>query len=167
MCDNLNAEEKLDQMLAQISDMCRSHNLCIATCESVTSGNIAYAITSIPGSSAVFSGGLIAYQQETKVEQLELPEDFFEIYDVVSIPTAVTMAKKIQQRFHCDVTVATTGYAGPNDGEYNGYVCFAVACRENVDVYQECFPGGRDEVRRQATRFAIEKLYDVIQRSVS
>lgn len=91
-------------------------NLTIATAESCTGGYLAHLITSIPGSSAYFKGGLIPYANEIKMNQLNVREETLEKYGAVSEQTVIEMAVNIRSLFNTDIGVATSGIAGPGGG---------------------------------------------------
>ncbi len=88
--------------------------LCIA--ESCTGGRIAALITSIPGSSEYFRGGIVSYQTEIKESVLRVPSDIIDMYGVVSIETADAMRECACCLFEADYAITITGYAGPKGG---------------------------------------------------
>jgi len=99
-----------------IGHLLKEHYLTIATAESCTGGNVAQKLTSIPGSSAYFKGGLIAYDNAVKVEQLGVSETTLQTFGAVSEETVKEMAENIRQLLKTDIGLATSGIAGPTGG---------------------------------------------------
>jgi nicotinamide-nucleotide amidase len=140
--------------------------LTLATAESCTGGLLAAALTSIPGSSAVFKGGFVAYADEAKRSLLGVPAEVLQQDGAVSKECAAAMAREACQRLGSDLAVSITGIAGPGGavpGKPVGTVWFAVATRAGeVHARTTLFPGGRDEVRSaavdQALRLVLEKI---------
>lgn len=122
----------------------------IATAESCTGGGIAKAITSVPGASDTFVGGLVAYSSEVKVKALGVDGSVIEKYGVVSEEVAAAMAEAACRLFCADIGISTTGIAGPGggtDAHPVGTVCIAVAINGKcTSVTTAHFPGGRQRV---------------------
>ncbi len=141
----------------------------IATAESCTGGLVAGALTEIAGSSAVLDRGFVTYSNEAKMESLGVASDIIETFGAVSIACVWAMAQGALERSKADVAVAISGVAGPGGGTQLkpvGTVVFARAYR-NQDGEPEGElkhfeggdgPGGRAEIRRQATLCALELL---------
>ena len=91
-------------------------NVTIATAESCTGGLIGAAITSIPGSSTPFKGGIIAYDNKIKNKLLDVPAGMIEKYGAVSRDVARAMAKGAVETLNVDLAVSVTGVAGPGGG---------------------------------------------------
>lgn len=136
-------------------------NLTLSTAESCTGGLIASAIVDVPGASAVFWGGAIAYTEAIKSSLLGVPEDVIRERGVVSRDVAALMAEGARRRFGTDLAVSTTGVAGPGGGTPEapvGRVYIGVALESKTVVFREDFPGDREAVRRGATERAIRYL---------
>ena len=88
----------------------------VSTAESCTGGNVAAAITSVPGSSDYFKGSVVSYSNEVKIEQLGVEETDLANEGAVSESVAVQMARGAAERLGTDYTVSTTGIAGPDGG---------------------------------------------------
>lgn len=141
----------------------------IVTAESCTGGLVAAALTEIAGSSAVLDRGYVTYSNEAKMEMLGVARDIIDTFGAVSIACAWAMAKGALDRSKADVAVAISGVAGPGGGSPQkpvGTVVFARVIRNSVgDPEGELKffeggegPGGRAEIRRQATICALELL---------
>ena len=88
----------------------------LCTAESCTGGRIAALITSVPGSSEYFRGGIVSYQTEIKEMVLKVPTDIIDTYGVVSRETADAMRECACRLFKADYAITITGYAGPTGG---------------------------------------------------
>lgn len=141
----------------------------VATAESCTGGLVAGAITEIAGSSAVLERGYVTYSNEAKMEMLGVSRDIIEAFGAVSIACAWAMAKGALDRSKADVAVAISGVAGPGGGSPQkpvGTVVFARVVRGEAGEPEGELrffdggegPGGRAEIRRQATLCALELL---------
>lgn len=93
-----------------------ANKLTISAAESCTGGYFAHLITSVPGSSAYFKGGMIPYSNEIKIQQLNVSPETLEQYGAVSEQTVIQMATNIRSRFNSDIGIATSGIAGPDGG---------------------------------------------------
>ena len=93
-----------------------ANGLRLATAESCTGGMVAARLTSVPGSSASFVGGVVAYADEVKRSELDVPEELLAEHGAVSAEVAAAMAEGARQRLGADVAVAVTGVAGPGGG---------------------------------------------------
>lgn len=141
----------------------------VTLAESCTGGLVAAALTEIAGSSTVFDRGFVTYSNEAKMEMLGVASDIIETFGAVSIACAWAMAKGALDRSNAHVAVAISGVAGPGGGTLHkpvGTVVFARVVRNSVGEPEgelkffeggDC-PGGRAEIRRQATLCALELL---------
>ena len=140
---------------ALVLDLCRARGLTLATTESCTGGLIAARLTSVPGSSDVFVGGIVSYANEVKASELGVPEKTLRANGAVSPETAAAMADGVRERLGADVGVAVTGIAGPGGGTpekpvglvYDHVSGPGGACR----AAELNFPGDRESVRLRAT----------------
>ena len=99
-----------------VLDLCRSRGLTLGTAESCTGGLVAARLTAIPGSSDVFRGGIVAYADEVKENQLGVPDEILAVHGAVSAEAAEAMAHGARERLGVDVAVSVTGIAGPAGG---------------------------------------------------
>ena len=106
-------EDKLEEVVGHIL---REQQKTMATAESCTGGYLAHLITSIPGSSDYFMGGVIPYDNERKIEILEVERDTIIRHGAVSEETVSAMAQNVRKKFNADIGVATSGVAGPGGG---------------------------------------------------
>ena len=139
--------------------LCAERGWTLATAESATGGLVAAALTSVPGSSAVFSGGVVAYSAGAKTAMLEVSAALIEEFGLVSEETALAMARGAAARFSADVAVSVTGSAGPDALEHPpGTMVFAVVTPDGERARLQRFPGDRERVRAYATTSTLHHL---------
>jgi nicotinamide-nucleotide amidase len=134
--------------------------LTVGTAESLTGGLVAAALTSVPGASAVFRGGIVAYSADLKAALLAVPADLLDRVGTVDCDVAVAMANGARQRLAAAVGVATTGVAGPDpvDDHPVGTVHIAVSLGSRVSHRQLQLAGGRAEIRRDTVGAVLNLL---------
>lgn len=91
-------------------------NYTLATAESCTGGYLAHKITSVPGSSAYYTGSVIAYDNRIKMQELGVKAETLEAFGAVSEQTVMEMANGVRQRLGTNIGLATSGVAGPDGG---------------------------------------------------
>ena len=136
----------------------------VATAESLTGGLVADAFVSVPGTSAVYRGGVIPYATPLKHELLGVAADLLENKGPVDPDVALQMAGGVAERLGATWGVATTGVAGPEpqDGVPPGVVYVAVVGAGVRRVERLDLPGERVDIRRVATEKALALLTEVI-----
>ena len=133
----------------------------LAVAESCTGGKIAHLITTVPGSSAYFSGGIVAYEAGIKSSELEVSQALIASHSVVSKEVAIAMAQGIRKKFNTDYGIATTGNAGPttdNTAAEVGTVFIAVSSRNGAYCERFFFGKPRQKVIDRASVKALEML---------
>ncbi|MDM1137311.1 MULTISPECIES: CinA family nicotinamide mononucleotide deamidase-related protein [unclassified Empedobacter] len=100
-----------------LGDVLKEKGLTISTAESCTGGNIASLITSVSGSSAYYFGTIVSYDTSVKVNLLNVNQSDIDEFTVVSEKVAEQMAKGVRNQLKTDISISTTGVAGPNKGE--------------------------------------------------
>ncbi len=139
----------------------------LSVAESCTGGLIAGAITSIPGSSRYFPGGVVAYHDTAKISLLHVPPGLIAGHGAVSRAVALAMAGGVLARFRTDLAIAATGVAGPGGGSRGkpvGTVWVAVVERGGVrHAHRFRFSGGREAVRRETVRASFAAAIAVLQ----
>ena len=144
-----------------VLDACRSRGLTVATAESCTGGMIAARLTSVPGSSDVFRGAVVAYANEIKESELGVADALLAAHGAVSAEVASAMAHGVRERLGVDVAVAVTGIAGPNGGTPEkpvGLVFLHVVGPDGELAQQFEMPRDRDWIRSRATVAALHLL---------
>lgn len=140
-----------------------ARGLTVATAESCTGGGVGEAITEIPGSSATFVGGVIAYSNRVKIEALGVPAEILDAHGAVSEPVARAMAQGIRARFASDIGISTTGIAGPGGGTPDkpvGTVDVAVATASGTSYQRLRLFGSRDVIRQATVAWALKLTWD-------
>jgi nicotinamide-nucleotide amidase len=151
-----------------VLDLCRERGLTLGTAESCTGGMVAERLTSIPGSSEVFLGAVIAYADEVKARELGVPREVLERHGAVSAETAAAMATGIRERLGADFAVSVTGIAGPSGGSDEkpvGLVFLHAEGPEGSRSRDFVFPGDRTSIRRRATVTALHLLRRLLEQS--
>ena len=105
-----------ESLEAAIGRVLTGQQKTLATAESCTGGYIAQAITSIPGSSRYFNGGLIPYQNDMKINLLHVNPDTLKKHGAVSEETVIEMANNVRKVFKTDIGISSSGIAGPGGG---------------------------------------------------
>jgi nicotinamide-nucleotide amidase len=142
-----------------VLELCRDRGLSLGTAESCTGGLVAARLTAVAGSSDVFEGGIVAYANEVKAEQLGVPRTVLEEHGAVSAETARAMAHGACERLGVDVAVAVTGIAGPGGGTDErpvGLVHFHATGPHGEKALSFDLPGDREWIR---TRSAVAALH--------
>lgn len=158
------AEDATD-LAAVVLEECRSRSVKVAIAESCTGGLLGARITAIPGSSDVFLGGVVAYDDSVKTELLGVQPDDLATYGAVSKQVAVAMARGVCTRLSSDVGVAVTGVAGPGGGTPEkpvGTVWIAIDGAVTRAVGLRLI-GDRTEIRQRAAQAALDLLRRELQ----
>ena len=135
----------------------------LVTAESLTGGGIGTALTAVPGSSAVYKGGIISYTNWVKEIILGVSPETLRVYGAVSLQTAEEMAVGARRLLQADVAVSVTGLAGPGGDEFGnpvGTVCIGYSSERESFAVRHHFTGDREAVRRQTIRSALELILD-------
>ncbi|MCW9708104.1 competence/damage-inducible protein A [Fodinibius salsisoli] len=109
-------EGKQIRLAEKVGESLQEVGLKIAVAESCTGGSVANSLTDIPGSSNYFKGGIIAYENEVKVNQLKVNANDLQQQGAVSKAVALQMAKGVAQQLNAHIGISTTGIAGPEGG---------------------------------------------------
>jgi nicotinamide-nucleotide amidase len=158
-----------DRSIAEhVLALLQARGLTLATAESETGGLVAARITDIPGSSAAFVGGVVAYSNELKVRELGVPAELIEQHGAVSPEVAEAMAQGARERLGADVAVSVTGIAGPGGGSPEKPVGLVYLHAEGPDggVGREfSFPGDRPSIRARSVVGALHLVRRLLTQS--
>ncbi|HJR17376.1 MAG TPA: competence/damage-inducible protein A [Gemmatimonadales bacterium] len=149
-------------LAALVLDEARVRGWRVAVAESCTGGLVGARLTDVPGSSDVFVGGVIAYDNAIKTELLGVPETLLAQHGAVSEPVARAMAEGALRRFGVNAAISVTGVAGPGGGSLEkpvGTVWLAYAMEGAVEARRSIFAGTRQEIRARAAQAALFFLY--------
>ena len=152
----------IKEQVEKLSLVLQTRRLSVVTAESCTGGGIARILTDEPGASSWFERGFVTYSNLSKQQMLDVPEALIEEYGAVSEEVVLAMARGALRHSNGDVSVAVSGVAGPDGGSPEkpvGTVWIAWGLgAEHTEAQRFHFPGGRDVVRSQAIRAALEGL---------
>ncbi|HUN94337.1 MAG TPA: CinA family protein [Burkholderiaceae bacterium] len=159
--------ERILDLAQRTGELLREQRLLLATAESCTAGGVAYAVTTVPGSSAWFERGFVTYSNESKIQLLGVSAGYLRDFGAVSEPVARAMALGAIGHSAAQIAVAITGIAGPDGGgpaKPVGTVCFGWAIRREassapwVKTSTRHFEGDRAAVRTSSIIAALEEL---------
>ncbi|NRT74330.1 competence/damage-inducible protein A [Clostridium beijerinckii] len=156
--EDINIEEVVARLLIE-------KKLTISTAESCTGGMIASYLINYPGISEVFLEGAVTYSNEAKHNRLGVNNDILNQYGAVSEETAREMAIGIAKTANTDVSIVTTGIAGPEGGTLEkpvGLVFIGVYVQGKVTIKKCLFKGDRNKVRLQATITGLDMLRRIL-----
>lgn len=157
--EDITLAERLYQLL-------KLRRMKISAAESFTGGGIGQRLVEVPGISEVYFEGLNTYANEAKIERLGVQEMTIKSTGAVSGETAYQMAMGLINQGHCDVSVATTGIAGPksdNTAKPVGLCYIAVGLKEGASVYKYNFSGDRKTITDTAINYALFLVYKHIK----
>jgi len=149
-----------------VLDLCRAHGLTLATAESCTGGLVAARLTSVPGSSEVVLGGVVAYANDVKERELGVPAALLAEHGAVSAECAEAMANGVRDRLHADIGVSVTGIAGPDGGTAEKPVglVYVHAASPGGSIGRELsFPGDRASIRARSVVVALHLVRRLLQ----
>ena len=156
----------VDALAEELGAMLAGERLTVSVAESCTGGLLGSLITDRPGSSAYFIGGLIAYADQVKRDELGVPASLLTRHGAVSREVAVAMAQGAKARFGTTLAVSTTGIAGPDSDGSNkpvGLTFIAIASEWGSRCEEYTFTGNRWSNRRQAAEQALQLMIDEVR----
>jgi nicotinamide-nucleotide amidase len=137
----------------------------LSVAESITGGGLASAITEVSGSSKVFVGGVIAYEDSIKISELKVDAKTLKKFTAVSEEVAKEMAVGALKKFKTDYAIATTGVAGPGKayGQKVGTVWVAIASKKEVFAIALSLSGSRDLIRHATIESALASFERILK----
>ena len=138
----------------------------LVTAESCTGGMIGAALTAVPGSSAIYKGGVISYTNGVKHDLLAVPEAYLAQFGAVSAPVAEAMALGARENLCADIAVSVTGLAGPGGDDFGnpvGTVYIGYSDSHHTFSEQHLLAGDRKSIREQAAQLALTLVLREIQ----
>ena len=152
----------------RLQGICLGRGLTVALAESCTGGLVAASITSVPGSSGFFLGGVVSYANEAKSSLLGVEPSLLRAHGAVSEPVVRAMALGALDHLGGELSVAVSGIAGPDGGTRDkpvGTVWIAWGRRlpgDGCDLSAKCeiLPGDRESIRRWAVQRALAGLLE-------
>ena len=148
----------------------KKNSLLLATAESCTAGLIVSNIARTPGSSAWLDAGFVVYSPEAKNKLLGVSLNTIDVFNITSEEVAKEMALGAIKNSRANISVSTTGVAGPSGGTEDipvGTVCFAWAHQTDTKIIcvteKHLFKGSRNQIRNQAAKLALDKLIELLK----
>ncbi len=151
-------EETIGQLLT-------ARQLTVAVAESCTGGLIGHRLTNVPGSSAYFLGGVMAYAYDAKERLLGVSHNTLYDHGAVSKETAVEMARGARRIFSADIAVSVTGIAGPTGGLPNkpiGLTWIALSTRRGEIAEQFIWQKDREGNKAESAEAALRMVLDYL-----
>lgn len=158
--------EDADDLASVVLDLCRGKGITIAVAESCTGGMLGQRLTAIAGSSDVFQGGIIAYENEVKRNQLGVSEEILKTHGAVSVECAAAMASGVRRSLGTKIGVSITGIAGPGGGTAEkpvGTVCIAIDGEGVSGAKALRLIGDREEIRQRSAQSALDMVRRALQ----
>lgn len=155
----------MERLLDQLAAALLARQQTLATAESCTGGLVGAALTNLPGSSAWYLGGVVAYANDLKIRLLGVPAETLAAHGAVSLETARAMAQGARAAAAADFAVSITGIAGPAGGTPEkpvGLVFVGVAAPHGTAAFKHHFSGSRAEIRQAATEAALRHLLEAV-----
>lgn len=150
-----------------LGEVLREKKATIALAESCTGGLISHRITNVPGSSAYFERGIIAYSNQAKLDYLSVSGEILKEFGAVSSETAIAMASGIRKAANATFGLAVTGIAGPGGGTAEkpvGLVYIAIAGAKGTEVSCFRFDGDRAGIKEKTAEAALAWLLSEVNK---
>ncbi|UCE23508.1 MAG: competence/damage-inducible protein A [Candidatus Zixiibacteriota bacterium] len=150
-----------DTLQGVVGQLLKDNDKTLAVAESCSGGQLGMIITSVPGSSTYFLGGIVSYANDAKINQLSVDPNIIEEHGAVSEQCAVAMATGCRQRFECDYALSITGIAGPEGGTDEkpvGTTYIGLASAHTAFARKFSFGRNRESNRARASYAALELL---------
>ena len=154
----------------EIAKLLAGYGLKITTAESCTGGLIAAALVNVPGISEWFEEGYITYSNEAKEKLLGVSHQTLEAFGAVSSQTAEEMARGANRAANPDISIVSTGIAGPDGGTEEkpvGLVYLGCCCQDVVKTKRHQFYGSRQEVRKASVKEALKLVLEMIRQEMA
>lgn len=158
--------KEMIELATEVGAALQAKRLVLATAESCTGGGVSQAVTEIAGSTAWFDCGFVTYSNNSKTELLDVPAALIAQFGSVSEEVAGAMAEGALSNSNADVSLSTTGIAGPTGavpGKPVGTVCFGWARGDTTFTERLVFQGDRQAVREQTVIHALRGLLRFIE----
>ncbi len=156
---------KNNALAQEVGSLLRARHLKLATAESCTGGLLGDLVTSVPGSSDYYLGGIIAYAYEAKTALLGITQEFLLHHGAVSEETARARARGARERLGAEVVVGITGILGPGGGLPNkpvGLVYIALLSSEHDQCNRYVWSGDRYQNKLSSANAALEMLKEYL-----
>lgn len=167
--------DRVEDVAAELVELLLTAGSTLVTAESLTGGLVGAAVTSVPGCSAVYRGGVISYATELKAQLLDVDAAPLGQVGAVHPKVVEAMADGAARVLHADYALATTGVAGPSpqDGRRPGTVFVGVRGPSGVRIFDESLdvdgptPLDREAIRRTTTLRALRRARDLVREDLA
>jgi len=155
-----------DELIEKVvGSLLTNNNKTLAVAESCTGGQIAAAITAIPGASSYFKGGMVTYATHSKVELLKIDQAVIDEHSVVSAQVAEAMAAAVKNWYQSDYAISTTGNAGPSKGDSDAEVgTVFIGIATPTGVFSQEFKMGSQ--RERVISKSVNKAFELLQKEI-
>lgn len=150
-------------IIARIGELLTQNQFTVACAESCTGGGVAFALTSVAGSSAWFEQSYVTYSNQAKQDLLGVSDEVLSEHGAVSAQCVTAMARGLAQKSGAQLAVSVSGIAGPGGGSDDkpvGTVWFGFCFAGHTETFRQVFRGDRAAVRSQAIGFVLQYLHD-------
>ena len=156
----------MNKLNEKIVRLLRKKNLKLSIAESCTGGKLSSAITSVSGSSKIFTVGIVTYSNQSKIDLLKVPKQIIKKHGAVSIQCCFSMANNLIKISKSNISISVTGIAGPKGGSKNkpiGLVYIGIKIGNKVNVNRYFFKKkGRLNIQKAAVRKSLELILNTI-----
>ncbi|RJR21197.1 MAG: CinA family protein [Nitrospiraceae bacterium] len=157
-------ERVTSEIIIKVHELFKDRKLTLSVAESCTGGLICHYITSLPGASAFFRGGIVSYSDDIKKNIIGVTPETIERFGVVSAETACEMAERVRLISSTDFSLSATGNLGPDvlEKKERGLVYIA-ACRKDRTVSRELrLKGDRERNKEDAALEGLRLLVEIM-----
>ena len=150
-----------ESIASSVGKLLKKKQKSLSVAESCTGGFLSRSVTEVPGCSDYYRGGVIAYDNSIKTNQLAIPKTMIEKKGAVSMAVAKKMSQNIRMVFKTDFGIGVTGIAGPSGGSKQkpvGLVYIAIATNHATRCFGNLFLGSRLEIQERAAHTALDLL---------
>jgi nicotinamide-nucleotide amidase len=150
----------------RVGKLLKTMKMTMAVAESCTGGMLGGRLTAVPGSSAYFLGGVIAYDDSVKVALLRVPAQIVREHGAVSAESALAMAQGVREITGADLGLSITGVAGPGGGTEEkpvGTTYIALVGGPSERLEQRVWRGDRTANREQSVRLALQMIIEYLE----
>ncbi|MGB0370699.1 MAG: CinA family nicotinamide mononucleotide deamidase-related protein [Opitutales bacterium] len=151
-----------DKSIAEVVyEQLRATDRSFSTAESCTGGLLSNAFTDVPGASKTFAGSFVCYNNDAKIQMLDVPEEMIQQHGAVSRECAIAMVTGAAERFGTDFALSITGFAGPTGGTDEnpvGTIYIGYYSPSGMWSRKEVFVGDRNSIKTRAVHAALDLM---------
>jgi len=140
-------------------------NVTVAIAESCTGGLLSYSFIKIKGVSKIFKTGLVCYSNVSKIKFLKINKYTLKKHGAVSHKTSKEMTQNLSKITGCDLSITTTGIAGPTGDSKNktiGLVYVGIKYKKTLKIFKKNFIGSRIQIQKKTVNFIFKKILNLI-----